>query len=284
MEKHYRFAGVELTVDIPEEWMYEADDLLAPFRVSQAGNSRIFRVEPVERLSAPGGKLAALLPGLRVYREDRQYVRYIGSVEDDWEKAYARAEESRIQVKVNEKVRHIGVKTVLNAIGAEHLLAEAGSVLFHCSYLDRNGKALLFTAPSGTGKSTQAELWQKYRGTEIVNGDRAAVSVRNGALLAEGIPFCGSSVYCKNASLPIGAVIYLSQAPETTIRRLRGREAFSRLWEGISVNTWYKQDLIRAADIVEKLAVEIPVYHLACRPDESAVIALEDALRKQGLP
>lgn len=286
MEKLYRFAGVEMAVRIPDLWMYEDDRQLAPFRVNLVNDPHIFCFEPVDYLVAPTGKLEVILPGVRVYREGNQYVRYIGTVEEDWTKAYIRAEygdkKHSVQVKVSAPMTHIGVKTVLNALGAEHLVAETGGFLLHCSYIAHNGKAILFTAPSGTGKSTQAELWRKYRGAEIINGDRAAICRAAGLPVAAGIPFSGSSPYYANRSLPIEAIVYLSQATCTTIRKLKGMEAFSRIWEGISVNSWIKEDVERVSDAVKQTAEKIPVYHLACTPDKSAVIALEEALRKQG--
>jgi hypothetical protein len=165
-----------------------------------------------------------------------------------------------------------------------HGFARNHGFIFHCSCIDRGGEAILFTAPSGTGKSTQADLWHQHRGTEIINGDRAAIRLAEGKLLAEGIPFAGSSQYCKNRSLPLRAIVYLGQAPRTTIRKLRGYEAFSKIWEGVSVNTWDREDLERVSAVVQKVASEIPVYHMPCTPDESAVIALEEALRKQVSP
>ena len=286
MEKYYCFAGVEISVCIPDKWMYENDRQLAPFRVTQVEKPERFIFEPVEALSAPTGRLEVLLPGVRVYREDEGYVRYIGSVENGWEHGYIRVscgdKEHHVQVRVNDRIPYIGAKTVLNALMGEHLVAEHHGFVFHCSYIDYEGKAILFTAPSGTGKSTQAELWREYRGADIINGDRAAVC-RNGGLFAQGIPFSGSSAYCVNRTLPLTAIVYLSQAPSTGIRKLRGMEAFSRIWEGVSVNAWDRRDVERVSDVVLQVATEIPVYHLACTPDESAVNALEDALRKQGL-
>lgn len=279
MEKYYRFAGVEVAVDIPEKWMYDNDRQLAPFRVSTVKDPHVFCFEPVASIPAPSGNMEVLLPGVRVYREDGQYVRYIGTVDEGWEKAYIRAEygekESCVQVRMSEPITHIGVKTVLNAMGAEHLVAEAGGFVFHCAYIAWNGRAILFTAPSGTGKSTQAELWRNHRGAEIINGDRGAVCVSEGRVMAAGIPFSGSSSYCENRSLPIAAIVYLSQAPKTSIRKLRGMEAFFKIWEGVSVNAWAKEDVERVASAAQTVAEEIPVYHLACTPDESAVAALE---------
>ena len=78
--------------------------------------------------------------------------------------------------------------------------------------------------------------------------------------------------------VPLTAVVYLKQAPQTTIRRLRGAEAFRRVWEGVSVNVWDKNDVSMVMETVSRVIESVPVWHLACTPDESAVIALEQQL------
>lgn len=277
---------MEVCVDIPDKWMYGDDRQLAPFRVACTECPHIYDFKPVDCLTAPSGKLEILFPGVRIYREGESYVRYIGTVESGWENAYIRVQHTKtrthVQVRIPEQITCIGVKTVLNAMAAEHLIAGNRGFVFHCSYIDVGGKAILFTAPSETGKSTQADLWAKHRGAEIINGDRAAIRLVGDTLMAEGIPFAGSSQYCKNRSLPIEAIVYLGQAPKTTIRKLRGYEAFSKIWEGVSVNTWNTEDMDLVSGVVQKVAEQIPIYHMPCTPDEAAVIALEETLRKQG--
>ena len=141
-----------------------------------------------------------------------------------------------------------------------------------------DGKAILFTAPSETGKSTQADLWHRLRGAAIHNGDRSAVRWQDGRAYACGVPFAGSSQICENVTLPLAAIVYLRQAPETTIRRLRGAESFRCLWEGCSVNTWDRADVDRISETVLQVLTAVPVFELACTPDESAILALEGVL------
>ncbi|MBE6919748.1 MAG: hypothetical protein E7469_08710 [Ruminococcaceae bacterium] len=281
MEKYYRFAGVELSVSAPDEIMYEEDRHLAPFRTDCVTKPHRFTFQRVAELSAPEGKLLASEGALAVY----EGVRYVNAIGGEWKSATLRAGHCGYDhaVEVKESVYPTGItaKTVLNAIMAEHLVLEQGGVVFHCSYIAHQGRAILFTAPSGTGKSTQAELWRKHRGAEIINGDRAAIRVTEDGVMACGIPFAGSSEYCRNETLSLAAIVYLAQAPQTTIRPLRGYESFRCIWEGCSVNTWDKADISRAADLVQRIVEEIPVYYLPCTPDESAVQALENMLESR---
>lgn len=282
MEKYYQFAGVELEVSIPEQWMYQEERRLEVFRADRLQNPHRFRFELVEALTPPGGRIIASFPDYRVYEEGGAHVRYIGSVAQGWEHAYMRAEHSgkahRVQMKAVEKIRGFGVQSVLNALETEHLVLEAGGVILHASFVEVQGKGILFTAPSQTGKSTQAELWRRFRGAGIINGDRAVMRLVAGVPLAAGLPFAGSSEYCENRTVPLAAIVCLRQAPATEIHPLRGIAAFRRVWEGCCVNTWNQDDLNRAVDIVRELISRVPVFELACTPDETAVTALEQAL------
>ena len=280
MKRYYRFAGLEFQVEMPESCAYEDERTLAHFRADSVVDPHRFYFEQVEILEAPSGDCYMEQPNFSLYGQPSGHCRYIGG-----KVPYIRAEHSGknhwVQVKRNAYTNQIATKIVLESMEIEHLIARNHGFIFHCSYIDHDGKAILFTAPSGTGKSTQADLWAKYRGTEIINGDRAAIRLAEGQLLAEGIPFAGSSQYCRNRSLPIEAIIYLGQAPVTTIRKLRGYEAFSKIWEGVSVNTWDRKDMELVSGVVQKVAEQIPIYHMPCTPDENAVIVLEETLRKQ---
>lgn len=258
--------------------------MLAPFRVDYVADPHRFAFAIVDALTPPAGTLAATMDNFVEYRDGDCHVRYIGAANGDWNTAYIRAEhrekEHAVQLKQSVYPAGFGPKVVLNAAEAEHLITRNGGFVFHCSYIDRDGEAILFTAPSGTGKSTQAELWHTYRNAEIINGDRAVIRLVNGRLMAEGIPFAGSSRYYKNRSLPVKAIVYLGQAPQTTIGQLQGREAFLRIWEGVSVNTWDKEDVELVLQAVQKVVEQIPIFYMPCTPDEAAVLVLEQALRK----
>lgn len=282
MTRYYRFAGVNVAVSMPEALFYEEEYRLAAFRTEQTEDPYEFQFQMQEKLLPPEGQLVLCRPDIWVFTSPECTVRYIGRCNESWETAAMRAEYRNKRVEVQLNRCHfpgkVGVGNVLDCLAAEHLIARKDGFILHCSCIERNGKAILFTAPSGTGKSTQADLWHQYRGTEIINGDRIAVRKTNGVLTAEGIPYAGSSQYCQNRSLPLEAVVYLHQAPENTIRKLRGYEAFSKIWEGVSVNTWNREDLERVSAVIQTMVSRIPVFYLSCTPDEGAVVTLEENL------
>lgn len=73
----------------------------------------------------------------------------------------------------------------------------------HSSLIDHHGHGLMFLGPSGIGKTTQAELWNKYRDALIINGDIVFVQETDDGFLGWGTPWHGSSPYCENTSVPL---------------------------------------------------------------------------------
>ena len=140
--------------------------------------------------------------------------------------------------------------------------------------------AIIFTAPSGVGKSTQADLWHQYRGAEIINGDRAAIRAGESGYEVWGVPFSGSSKFCKNVRLPLKTIVCLSQAEKTSICLLNSITSFRLLWEGCGFYGAATERMSNCCDTILDLISKVPVFSLACTPDESAVIALENAMNQ----
>jgi hypothetical protein len=262
--------------------MFEDDGVLTAFRTEGVPPDHILDIVVTEFLLPPVGECVYTQPNIRVYRDGEVQIRYEGAVENGLDGAYMRiAREgnySAVQVKRQAIRDRITAKLVLNALEAEHQIVRRGGFLLHSSYICCHGKAILFTAPSGTGKSTQADLWCQLRGARLLNGDRAAVMKEADGVVVRGVPFAGSSGVLENESFPLVAIVYLSQAPKTRITSLTGVRAFRSVWEGCSVNVWDSKDLSDCTESVLHLIQKIPVYHLACTPDVSAVEALEQKL------
>lgn len=169
-----------------------------------------------------------------------------------------------------------------SSVSLAQLLLKLNAFFLHSSFIDIGGKALLFSAPCGTGKSTQAALWEKHRSAEVINGDKAGILVENG-VYACGAPFCGTSGICKNKNLPLGAIVLLSQSPENRIKRLAGIEALQGVLQNIYLDLIAPNEQMMIFDLLIKLLEKVPVYSFGCTPDENAVIALEKALQYGGV-
>ncbi len=158
------------------------------------------------------------------------------------------------------------------------LLLPKKAVIIHASFIDVGGSAVLFSAPCGTGKSTQAELWRVHRNAEIINGDKAGVFLKDGKAFAGGVPFCGTSKICKNRNLPLKAIVLLSQGKENRIKRLTGFEALQGVIKNIYLDLLAPLEKQMCIDFVIELLERVPVFSLECTPDEKAVKVLEKEL------
>lgn len=150
--------------------------------------------------------------------------------------------------------------------------------ILHSSYIDIGGSAVLFTAPSETGKTTQARLWEQYSGARIINGDRALLGKRNGVWHAYGFPNCGSSDVCINRTLPIRAIVVLEQGSENRVRQLTPMEKLRSLLSGMVLYHWDSGDVEKGLSLAEELIGQVPVVKLICRPDAQAVEVLKKHL------
>ena len=163
-------------------------------------------------------------------------------------------------------------------LSLEKHMIKHGAMILHSAFMCRGESAVLFSAASGVGKSTQADLWEMHRGTYTVNGDRSLLIREPSGWYACGGPVCGSSGICRNECWPVKAIVMLKQAGENRIRPLKGLAAVRLLMEQITVNTWDSGFQMRVMDELERLIEEIPVYELECDISEDAVICLEQAL------
>lgn len=168
------------------------------------------------------------------------------------------------------------------SISLSQLLLSHNAFFIHSSFISVNGKAILFSAPCGTGKSTQASLWEKYRGAEIINGDKAGVLVENG-VYACGVPFCGTSGICKNRTLPLGAIVFLSQSPQCHVEKLGGTDALQEILKNIYLDFLVPNEKLKFVDLAIEIINRVPIYRFGCTPDEDAVDILEKTLKDEGV-
>lgn len=240
-----------------------------------------YTIEVTDTFPEPKGTVLARRGDILVLDREGLECRYIG-VKGQSAPYACYMEESERAARIllaSGRLGSMGIDPVfISLLALERRQMEYGGLVLHCAYAACGGEAILFSAPSGTGKSTQADLWSRYRGAQTINGDRALLQKVGGRWCARGWPVCGSSGICENRDLPIRAVVMLSQAPEDRARRLVPMQAFSGLYSEITVNRWNRESHLHAMELLEDLIAAVPVYHLACTMNESAVEALEAAL------
>lgn len=178
----------------------------------------------------------------------------------------------------------IGILDLQNCfycLGFEEYLLRRNKLCLHASCIDTALGGILFSGPSGIGKSTQAELWRKHRQARPINGDRPIVSKEDQTWLAWGSPYAGSSKVYVNDSCTVTSIILLKQASTCALRKLSHAEAFHGIWTGLTVRTWDRSFVEAASSLAIELVSTVPVYEFCCTPDEKAVKFLEAELRKE---
>lgn len=150
-------------------------------------------------------------------------------------------------------------------------LCREKTLFLHSATIDCNGESIVFAGPSGIGKTTQAELWQKYAGAEIINGDKIFVRKTEKGFCTYASPWRGSSPYCINRNVPLKAVVVLRQSKTNSIRKLRNEELFEYLVPHVFLPFWDEKCMKYALETLDMFLSETSVYLLECRPDEEAV-------------
>ena len=148
--------------------------------------------------------------------------------------------------------------------------------LFHSSAIAVDGQAYLFTAKSGTGKSTHTRLWRKYFGDRavMVNDDKPFIKVADTPLVY-GTPWNGKHRLGSNIYVPIKAICILTRSEDNYIYPISGAEALPMLIQ----QTYRAYDgaaLSKTMTLLDKLIKQVRFYKLGCNMDiEAAKIAYE---------
>ncbi len=159
-------------------------------------------------------------------------------------------------------------------------LPEYGGFLIHGSCIAVDGQAYLFTAKSGTGKSTHARLWMRLLGekAQYINDDKPLVRFRDGVPLIYGTPWDGKHHLSTNMSAPLRAVCILERAAENHIEKISAAEAYPMLVQ----QTYRPADplaLAKTLQLLDALGKAVSFYRLGCNMEPQAAEVSFAAMR-----
>ena len=188
--------------------------------------------------------------------------------------------EQSLNVKIHgEKLGDAGCESIAVLRVLCDYIIRRGGFFLHCSCLKYRGKAIIFTAPSGTGKSTHAALWKQHFGesVEIINDDKPLVREDADGFTIYGTPWRGKHGRGTNTSAPIGAVFFLAQAPENSVEPVDSITALSLLMQQTVIPRG-REDTAALVDMLGRLIESVPMHRLFCNISDEAVTTALSAL------
>lgn len=152
-------------------------------------------------------------------------------------------------------------------------LLDYDGFMLHASALAYEGRAYLFSAPCGTGKSTHAGLWRQHFGTAkvgIINDDKPALRCIDNTFYAYGTPWSGKSDSSLNVKVPLQAICFLEQCTHNWIKQLEPK-ATLKLILNQTLRPYELESMDNLLNLLDKLIRQIPVYKMGCTISSEAV-------------
>lgn len=223
-------------------------------------------------------------PEITVWQQSHRERRNIGTQAPfDHYVVYEERDFGQIDIYFLKEMRRnmINDTVFLSCLSLERHLAPLGCYILHCSYLDYKGEAILFSGPSGIGKSTHSNLWVKnIEGCKILNGDRGLLVPRADGSGYDvcGWPVCGTSGICFNERRPVRAIIFIEQAAENRLLPDSVPRHFKSLIAQLTVNWWNREASDKALDAVNDILSKVTVHTYAANIEDDAPQTLRRCL------
>lgn len=165
---------------------------------------------------------------------------------------------------------------------AEKML-EFDTILFHGSALSVDGQGFLFTAKSGTGKSTHTGFWRQTFGDRVVmvNDDKPLLRITDEGVIVCGTPWDGKHRISTNTMVPLKGLCILTRAEENFVERITAEEAMPMLLQQTQRSP-KPANMIKILQLLHKLTEKTGLYRLGCNLDpKAAMVAYEGMNRKE---
>ena len=158
-------------------------------------------------------------------------------------------------------------------------LFECEILLFHGSVISVDGNAYLFTAKSGTGKSTHTRLWREVFGTKAVpvNDDKPFLRIRKDDVIVYGTPWNGKHKIGNNISVPLKAICVLERGAVNSIASLNKKDVLPLLVQQ-SYRPNSPQKTLQYLELIDRLTQNVEFYKLSCNMNPDAAIVAYEAM------
>ncbi len=153
----------------------------------------------------------------------------------------------------------------------QKLVRSFSGIMLHASAVVVDNKAYLFSAPSGTGKSTHTCKWLELFGNRayILNDDKPALRVLSDGIYAYGTPWSGKNDISVNKCVPVQGICFLQRDDHNWIEPMNNYEAFINIYSE-TISRLDKTEALNASVIIQKIVDNIPIYSMGCTPTTEA--------------
>lgn len=159
-----------------------------------------------------------------------------------------------------------------------------GAVMIHSSCIAYKNEAILFSADSGTGKSTHTSLWKELYSDDVqfINDDKPILRLIDDKVYAYGTPWSGKTDLNSNISAPLKGIVVLERGQRNTIERVQLNDVISTVFSNIVVPTENKEIADIALSSYNKILSKVPLYRLKCNISLEAPRVVKEKVFKNG--
>ena len=152
------------------------------------------------------------------------------------------------------------------------IITDYNGILMHGAVIGYKGKAYLFTAPSGTGKTTHIRLWKQYFGDEvtIISGDKPILRQIDGKIVVYGTSWNGKENYGENTSAELDGIFILKRNPVNSVRKCEIKTALPFLFSQ-TLRYEDEKSVVNLLNFMENLVKKVRIFILECNMELSAV-------------
>ena len=167
------------------------------------------------------------------------------------------------------------------------ILPQYDAAVFHGSVIEDCGRAYVFTARSGVGKTTHSRLWISSFGDDvrILNGDKPILRIINGRPYAFGTPWQGKERYGVNAKAPLCAVSFLSRGAVNSAKEISAQDAATRFMSQIYLDRTNAQNLLLTMRLSDRILSSVALVEIECNmePEAASVarLSIQNAIKNK---
>lgn len=186
-----------------------------------------------------------------------------------------------IDIVYSEDIKNGKYSIIERALGTafNNIIIISGGLIVHSSAIHYENEGIIFSAPSGTGKSTHTKFWRNYLNAGIINDDVPVLIPEDHKVLVCGTPWSGSTDLFDNVSVPLRAIVIISQYHQNEICEIGHTEKIHKLFPRCLFPYHNPRLMNKAFENFQKIIGLVPVYHLKCTPTLEAAKMVKSFLK-----